>query len=641
MYGDRNVQVETAELRPILSRSAPHAAVDLLRRLGWDDDRARIHHVLGTPPEYDRLLLGTELTGAGTQRTGASDLWWTGFQQGARYHLSVVDGRVRWYDFQERLEWTANDNDDLRPLTGLAPERFAATGSFAPDAKDLAKSEDLPAAPPREYLTELVRDWWRQYLRFDAPSEQHEELQQHFVNLIARLVLVRTIEDTGGREWLAAGTLRSFAESPRTVSKSMTELFSQLRTKVNSQVFSDARSDLPDSSAMVGLLTSLYEVKGRRLDFSAIEFDTIGRFYERVLGEHHSVRTTPQLTLIGTQEREVTPISHRRESGQYYTPRAFADYLAKKVVLPHVRAAREVKDLPRVADIAVGSGEMLNAALRVMLSVPRFREPNAIRHILEAKLVGIDTNATATKLTALNLLRTAVLFCPELLEQTPALPRIGGLYAENATESFLRRVGPVDIVLTNPPFRGQAYWRDDVEAKKEVDKLGGQTNKAGLFLLRAAKMIRENGSIGIVLPNQFFSSTGNKETRNKALSLLDIIELVDNQGARAFDGVKHQPGILIANVLPTVRAPRMLLTRLAPSKEYDRAVLVTGLANSPGVTRTVLNKPTLQSGSWFGSPETVVAFACQSGVPLAPITHLTSSQIGGSSVAQNDVTPPC
>jgi hypothetical protein len=592
--------------------------------LGWSDERARIHHVLGTPLQYDRLLLGTELTGAGTQTTDKSDLWWVGFQQGARYHLSVVGQRVRWYDFQDRLEWSANGDDDLRPLNGLSPERFAATGSFAPEVAKLVKSKDLPEKPPREYLTQVVRDWWRQYIRLDAPAEQHGVLQQRFVDLIARLVLVRTIEDTGGRQWLASGTLRSFAESPRTVNKAMTDLFSRLRTNVNSQVFSDSRSSLPQSSAMVSLLGSLYEVKGRLLNFAAIEFNMIGRFYERVLGEHHSLTNKPQLNLDGTQEREVTPISHRHELGQYYTPRAFADYLAQKVVLPHVRAARNVEDLPRVADIAVGSGEMLNAALRVMLSVAQFRTPEAIRYILQEKLVGIDINSTATKLTALNLLRTAVLLCPELLDQTPAFPAIGGLHAEDATDSFLKRVGPVDIVLTNPPFRGQPDWRDDVKAKKKVDDLGGQTNKAGLFLLRAAKMIRENGSIGIVLPNQFFSSTGNKKIRSKALDMLDIIELVDNQGARAFDDVKHQPGVLIAHVTPTVRAPRMLVTRLAPPKEYDRAVLVTGLANSPGISRTVSSKPVARSDSWFGDPDTVVAMARQSGVPIVPIMELFS-----------------
>lgn len=621
------MRAQTADLRPIIHAGAPLAAVELLRHLGWHGERARVDHVLGTPPQYDRLLLGTELTGAGTQSTGANDLWWVGFQQGARYHLSVVDRRVHWYDFQERLEWTVSEDDDLRPLNGLSPERFASTGSFAPDVAKLARSKCLPEKPPQEYLTQLVRDWWRQYLRLDAPPEQHAVLQQRFVDLVARLVLVRTIEDVGGRQWLESGTLRSFAETPRTVNRAMTDLFSRLRAKVNSQVFSDNRSDLPESSAMVSLLRSLYEVKGRTLDFAAIEFNMIGRFYERVLGEHHSLQSSPQLTLIGTQEREVTSISHRRELGQYYTPRAFADYLAQKVVLPHVRAARDVRDLPRVADIAVGSGELLNAALRVMLSVAQFRTPEAIRYILEEKLVGVDINATATKLTALNLLRTAVLLCPELLDQTPAFPAIGGLYAGDATESFLERVGPVDVVLTNPPFRGQPDWRDDVEAKKKGDELGGQINKAGLFLLRAAKMIRENGSMGIVLPNQFFSSAGNREIRRRALEMLDVIELVDNQGARAFDGVKHQPGVLIANVAPTVRAPRMIVTRLAPRKEHDRAVLVTGLANSPGLTRIVSSKPDARSDSWFGDPEAVVAAARHARVPIVPITDLLSGSL--------------
>lgn len=628
------MRAETADLKPIVGGRSPHAAVNLLRRLGWSDERARVDHVPGTPAQYDRLLLGAELTGAGTQTTDVGDLWWTGFQQGARYHLAVVNRHVYWYDFHNRLQWIAAWDEDLRPLNALAPEQFAATGSFAPDAS-LVQSTVLPERPPNEYLTQIVRDWWRKYLGLDAPLEQHGVLQQHFVNLVARLVLIRTIEDMGGRAWLAHGTLRSIAEQPRAVNKSISDLFAKMRTTVNSQVFSDSRGNLPNATATINLLNSLYEAKGRQLNFAAIEFNMIGRFYERVLGEHHSVKNTKQVTLIGPQEREVTPISHRRELGQYYTPRAVADYIARKVVLPYVRAARSVQELPRVADIAVGSGEMLNAALRAMLSVAEFRRPDSIRYILEEKLVGVDINSTATQLTALNLLRTAVLMCPELLDQAPAFPKIKGLYAEDATDQVLKRIGQVDIVLTNPPFRGQPDWREDVKGKgkKKVEALGGQTNKAGVFLLRAAQMVREGGSLGIVMPNQFFSSTGNREIRAKALERLDVIELVDNQGARIFDGVQNQPGVLIAAVSPKVRAPRMLVTRLAPPKEYDRAVLVTGLDNSPGVSRTVLKKPDLDSDSWFGDPATVVAGARCLGVPVVSVTELLSVKFHRAPIA--------
>lgn len=614
------------QLRPIIRQSRPRAALEVLQQLGWNQERARVEHVLGTPEGYERLLLDGELTAAGTQRPTSDDLWWTGFQQGAQYHMAIVGGKVHWWDFHERCGWSVPWNGDLRPLGQLSPQHFASSGTFRP-LSDAQPSTDLPEKPPREYLTDVVRDWWRRFLQHDAPPDlDGAKLQRDFVTLIARLVLIRTIEDVGGRSWLQPGTLGEMASHPRTIERELAKLFQRLQKKINSQVFSDGPEGVPPASAAVSLLGALYETKGRKLDFAAIEFNMIGRFYERVLGDHHALRDTKQRTLVGPQEREVTPISHRRELGQYYTPRPFADYMARKVVLPRVRLARSVGELPRVADIAVGSGELLNSALRAMLSTPEFRRPEAVRSILEDKLVGVDINPTAIQLTALNLLRTAVLLCPEILDAAPAFPRIRGLFEGKADAKIFKQMGKVDVVLTNPPFRGQPDWRTDVKAgrqKKALDSLGGQTNKAGFFVLKAAGVVLPNGAIAIVLPNQFFSSKGNRQLRDKILAAIDPMEIVDNQGARVFDGVNNQPGILFGSVRPHVRLPKVLITRLSPPKVQERSLLATGVDASPGLRRELAPQPIKQQASWLVGSDISVLMR-RYGVPTTTLLSLVS-----------------
>lgn len=595
------LNVQTERIKPILHECQPMAAVELLRILGWGTSRAHVNHTPGSPEPYARLILGSELTGAGTQSEAQEDLWWTGFQQGARYHLAVVDHSVRWYDFQKRQEWSAGVDDDLRPLLNLQPDRFVETGEFAP-AADHNKSERLPGKPPREYLTDLVKDWYTRFLKWDESSRSSDrtQVQREFVRLVARLVFIRTIEDLGTCEWLRPDVLRGLANGGNT-SNGLRDLFKLLKHNVNSQVFSSAGDILPTRDETTAeLLRALYTTRDHSLNFAAIEFSMIGRFYERVLGDHHEVRDTSQMALIGPQERDVTPISHRRELGQYYTPAVFAEYLARKVVLPRVRAAREVSDLPRVADIACGSGEMLTASLHAMLSVPRFRTPESVRYILKNKLVGVDINPTATQLTALNLIRTALLLCPDVLKTAPSFPTVEGLDDLDALKPrMLSKIGHVDVIMTNPPFRGQPDWQGDSKPRGLMTSLSGQSNKATAFLLKATEAIGQDGTIGIVMPNQFFSSKGNRDARNKLLDRLNIVEIVDNQGARVFDGVNNQPGILIARVNPSHRTPNMMITCLAPSRIQAKAILSTGLDNSPGLKRLTAPLPSKNS-SWLG-----------------------------------------
>ncbi len=72
--------------------------------------------------------------------------------------------------------------------------------------------------------------------------------------------------------------------------------------------------------------------------------------------------------------------------------------------------------------------------------------------------------------------------------------------------------GQFDIIISNPPFSVDL----DNETKKNVNKefvFGGKKNSENLFIERWYQLLRENGRMGVVLPESVFDTTENKYIR--------------------------------------------------------------------------------------------------------------------------------
>ena len=72
--------------------------------------------------------------------------------------------------------------------------------------------------------------------------------------------------------------------------------------------------------------------------------------------------------------------------------------------------------------------------------------------------------------------------------------------------------GEFDIILTNPPFSVDP----DNETKRTLGKsfeFADKKNSENLFIERCYQLLRENGRLGIVLPESVFDTTENKYIR--------------------------------------------------------------------------------------------------------------------------------
>lgn len=158
----------------------------------------------------------------------------------------------------------------------------------------------------------------------------------------------------------------------------------------------------------------------------------------------------------------------RRQTGRFYTPEPYVQWLVEQALLPVLGACESPAEILalRIADPACGAGYFLIAAgwaVAGALAVKMGAAPDACFAAAQTCLTGVDTDDTALALAA-SLLPGARLM------EADALARDWGY--------------GYDVILGNPPFGGGV----------------GRFNLASRFLLRSLERLRRGGRLGLVLP---------------------------------------------------------------------------------------------------------------------------------------------
>lgn len=292
---------------------------------------------------------------------------------------------------------------------------------------------------------------------------------------------------------------------------------------------------------------------------------------------------------------------NRRRSGSHYTPRA----LAEKAVLATLEpifdsfgpemTPEQILEL-KVCDPAMGSGAFLLASCRTLadklvsawerhgfpdLSGGETPQSLALRLVAERCIHGVDKDEIAVELARLSLWLLAgkddSLFAfadphlrhgDSLVERAPlshpdaSVKALALAWEEGFPEVFSRAEPGFDAVVGNPPwisYAGRAAqplpnWLK-AHFTQHYEAFTGYRNLQGLFVERAAKLLRRGGRLGFVLPSSMSEQDGYAPTRLAHDKLCEVDDDLPDLGEESFAGV-FQPCMIL---LSTRRAEDLAL----------------------------------------------------------------------------------
>ena len=257
----------------------------------------------------------------------------------------------------------------------------------------------------------------------------------------------------------------------------------------------------------------------------------------------------------------VTPHSARRSAGAHYTPKELARDVAARALAPLLPGGARPEEVLalRVCDPSMGAGAFLLAACEVLAErlidagTPR---RVALRSVAARCLFGVDKDPVAVALARI------ALWIATASEEDPRTFLKGALLAGDALvgppggeppwprgiEPFdwgaafpevLGGRGGFDAVVGNPPwisYAGRAAQPLDGELfdfyKRTSPAFFGYRNLQGLFVFRAATLLRPGGRLGLVLPTSMSDLAGYEPSRRAHDALCETDPTLPDFGDR-------------------------------------------------------------------------------------------------------------
>lgn len=176
------------------------------------------------------------------------------------------------------------------------------------------------------------------------------------------------------------------------------------------------------------------------------------------------------------------------KSGEFYTPRAVTDFVVKMV---------DPKIGQSVADFACGTGGFLVSALNHMKDNADDTNTN---ELLKKSFYGVEKKSLPYLLCTTNLLLHDI--------NEPMIIR-GNSLEKNVRD--YEEKDKFDIILMNPPYGGTE--KKSVQQNFPTNLRNSET--ADLFMVEILYRLKENGKVGIVLPDGFLEGTDNAKIEIK------------------------------------------------------------------------------------------------------------------------------
>ncbi len=378
--------------------------------------------------------------------------------------------------------------------------------------------------------------------------------------------------------------------------------FKQADQKYNSGLF-DFKKDtisqnlIIDNKVMKEIIEEFYYPKCP-YEFSVLSVEILGSAYEQFLGQQIS------LTSGGRASIEEKP-EVKKAGGVYYTPQYIVDYIVENTLgkLIKNKTPQEISNI-KIVDPACGSGSFLMGAYQYLLDwhkdfyTQKGKQSkgkkddvltptgelttNEKKRILLNNIYGVDLDSNAVEVTKLSLLLKCMegetkesidaqtqLFNERILPTLDDNIKSGNSlidldfydneldfgeekkikpfnWQNNFPEVF--KNGGFDIVIGNPPYVKEYTSRETFNQIKKSHLSKYYQGKMDLwyfFVCYGLDILKTDGLLGYIVPNNWVTNAGASILRNKVLADSTIKNIVDFGAYMVFTNANIQTMVLI------------------------------------------------------------------------------------------------
>ena len=211
--------------------------------------------------------------------------------------------------------------------------------------------------------------------------------------------------------------------------------------------------------------------------------------------------------LISSKYESSLSESYKNKEGIYYTPQYIVEDMMKDIV--------DVED-KTFLDPCCGSGNFIVEAIK--------------KGISPENVYGFDVDENAVEITKKRIKEISGyendnIICADFLSQK----------SKTKSQKF-------DYIFTNPPW-GKKINKVDRLRYSSLYNSGSSIDTSALFYFACLKMLKEDGKIGMLMPDSFFNITTFEDAR-KSLLTLNISRLVDY--GKAFKGLMTKAVAFVA-----------------------------------------------------------------------------------------------
>lgn len=389
--------------------------------------------------------------------------------------------------------------------------------------------------------------------------------------LLDRLIFLRTVEDRGVEGPRLKEVLRQADVNKRNPFPDLLNLFREMDSVYNSNLFAESSLDLMefhDPDLLREIINGLYRAPGGFItyDFNAISADVLGAVYEQYLSFKAQ---DPE----ARQAVDISKRTKRKSQGIYYTPQFVVRYIVRQTLgklLETPDMTPEKAHQLTILDPACGSGSFLIEAFDVLdrwlaqhgdETDREFSRRRRLR-ILQENLYGVDLDDQAVEVTRLNLMLRAALERGKLpllthIQHGNSLvddPAVAGENAFKWDERFpvVMDRGGFDVVIGNPPYVRQetlgAAFKDYAQARYQT--YAGTADLYVYFIERSHHLLKSGGYFGMICSNKFMRANYGLSLRRFLLKQTAIGSIVDFGELPVFQDAATFPVIIATQNQP-------------------------------------------------------------------------------------------